>query len=240
MGARRAIWITAVYFLAQFLLAIAVGFAAGVCFAIARRGGDSAAGTEGMELLTVPIGVLGVLVAGFLALRMARRTLPGPVGRGSLATLGWRPSSASGIAVAALIGCVVSAGYVLVFFSASPPAEGQQWGPLATAAASGGWARILWSILALVLAPPIEEFVFRGVLFSGLSNAIGIRLAAIIASVVFVLAHVTEVLGYWPAWMGIILMACATVILRIRTGSLLPAIAAHAGYNLIIVIATWL
>jgi membrane protease YdiL (CAAX protease family) len=183
---------------------------------------------------------LGVVVAGIIALWMTRRTLPGPVTEGALAPLGWRRSPTSTIAVAALTGVALSLVYLFVLVPISPPPEEQQWGPLATAAQSGGWPRFLWAVLALVLAPPIEEFVLRGVLLSGLSNRLGIPAAALIVSLLFVIVHVTETLAYWPAWVAVGLMACAAVFFRIRSESLLPAIGAHAGYNLALVVAVYL
>jgi membrane protease YdiL (CAAX protease family) len=91
----------------------------------------------------------------------------------------------------------------------------------------------------LVLAPPIEEFVFRGVLLGGLSNKLGIRTAGIIVTLVFVLVHASETLGYWPAWVGVALLASAALLVRLRTRSLMPAIGVHAGYNLCLVITVY-
>jgi len=240
MGAKRAIAIAVVYFLAQLLIGIGFGIAAGVYLGITLGETDPAIISEAMVPLTLPISMFGVVVAGLIAFRMTRRTLRGPIGRGALASLGWRPSAASGIAVAMFTGCALSLVYLLILVQASPPAEGQQWGPLATAALSGGWQRILWAILALALAPPIEEFIFRGVLLSGLSSAIGIRTAALIVTVVFVMVHATETLGYWPAWVGLGLLASAVILFRIKTESLLPAVAVHTGYNLVLVLTAYL
>ena len=110
-------------------------------------------------------------------------------------------------------------------------------------ALAGGWPRHLWAFFALFLAPPIEEFIFRGVLFTGLSNKFRVPTAALIVTLVFVLMHATEALSYWPAWMGLTLLGSATILFRHKTGSLLPAIGIHASYNFSMVatayIGTW-
>jgi membrane protease YdiL (CAAX protease family) len=110
---------------------------------------------------------------------------------------------------------------------------------LATSALAGGWQRHLWAFLALVLAPPIEEFVFRGVLLEGLSKSIGALAAAGIVIFAFVIVHVSETLTYWPAWAAIALLAGAALFFRLKTRSLVPAIAAHVGYNLVQVVCAY-
>lgn len=240
LSAKRAILIFVAFFLTQIVVGFVFAFAAIVYLVATQRITDPSSISGEMVPFTLPIAVLGVTVAGMIAFLMTRQTLRGPIGRGALAPLGWRPSAVSSITAASLTGCILSLVYILILVPASPPEQGQVWGPIATAASLGGWPRHIWMVLALVVAPAIEEFIFRGVLLGGLSNALGIRTAAIIVSVIFVVLHVTETLGYWPAWVGISLLACAAVLFRIKTGSLLPAIATHAGYNLVLVFVVYL
>jgi len=239
ISAKRAIVIGVVYFLAPVLFGICLSFVVGMYFAATQKGADFADLSDAMAPLMLPIGLLSMVVAGLVVFWMVRRTLNGPVAKTALVSLGWRASSLSNIAIAMATGCILSLIYLFFLTPLSSPAEDQEWGPLVTSAMAGGWQRILWAIFALSLAPPIEEFVFRGVLFSGLSNTIGVPIAAFIVTIAFVLAHASEAQHFWPAWVGISLLACATVILRIRTGSLLPAIAAHACYNLVLVLAVF-
>jgi membrane protease YdiL (CAAX protease family) len=239
LGARRALVITLVYVVVQFIVGVLVGIGTGVYVLASRGRADSAAMTDVLALVMVPTAIAGVAAAGFVALWMTRRTLPGAVHTGVLGPLGWMPSAPSEMAKAAVTGCLLSLVYLFVLVPISPPAGGQLWGPLAAPILAGGWRRLLWAVFVLLLAPPIEEFVFRGVLLRGLSNALDIRAAAIVVTLAFVVLHACQTLSYWPAWMAITLLASAAVLLRLRTRSLLPSIVVHASYNLILVIAMY-
>jgi membrane protease YdiL (CAAX protease family) len=89
-------------------------------------------------------------------------------------------------------------------------------------------------VLALVAAP-IEEFVYRGVLFSGLSRSLGTLWSGLFATVVFVLAHLLEVRTYWPALFSVTLVATTLVVLRIKMKSFVPGVLCHAAYNAMVV-----
>lgn len=82
--------------------------------------------------------------------------------------------------------------------------------------------------VAVIMAPLIEEFTFRGVLFSGLTAAWGkIILAGVVSSLFFAAVHPQGPLG-WPMLATVGGMAA---LLYYRTGSILPAIFMHAFHN---------
>ena len=231
VGALRAIVIVVVFFIAQFAVGIGLGAVVGVYLSVTHGITDPTSMSAAMTPFIMPIGIAGVIVAGLITFRMTRRTLRGPLGQGALAPIGWRPSPATSIFTAALTGCVLSFVYLVFIVPFHPPAEGQQFGLLAASADAGGWSRFLWAVLALIVAPPIEEFLFRGVLFSGLSNAIGTYAAALVVSIAFVAMHAKEALVYWPVCVALCMLAGTTLLFRIKTKSLLPAVAVHVGYN---------
>jgi uncharacterized protein len=85
------------------------------------------------------------------------------------------------------------------------------------------------AVLALTcVTPPIlEELAFRGVLIERLRDAFGVEAAIVVVSVLFSILHLA-VLSFVPfAGLAIVLG-----MLRIRTGSLWPAVAGHALFNL--------
>jgi membrane protease YdiL (CAAX protease family) len=229
IGALRAIVITVVFFISQFAAGIGLGAIVGIYLSVTRGITDPTSMSAAMTPFIMPIGIAGVIVAGLITFRMTRRTLSGPSGQGTLAPIGWRPSNASGVVTAALTGCALSFVYLVFIVPFHPPAEGQQFGLLAASADAGGWSRFLWAVLALTLAPPIEEFLFRGVLFSGLSSAIGTYAAALAVSIAFVAMHAKEALVYWPVCVALCMLAGTTLLFRIKTKSLLPAVAVHVG-----------
>jgi membrane protease YdiL (CAAX protease family) len=97
---------------------------------------------------------------------------------------------------------------------------------------SPGPARWSWILSAVILAPPVEELVFRGVLLGGLTQIWNLRAAAVVSGVTFWAMHAPEWLRYWPAAVAIALITVLVTLLRIRSGALGPSIAAHSAYNL--------
>lgn len=98
---------------------------------------------------------------------------------------------------------------------------------------SPGPARWSWMLSAVILAPPVEELVFRGVLLGGLAQIWNLRAAAVVSGITFWAMHAPEWLRYWPAAVAIALMTLIVTVLRIRTRALGPPIVAHSAYNLL-------
>lgn len=96
--------------------------------------------------------------------------------------------------------------------------------------ADGAKALILAS-MACIFAPVVEEFTFRGLLFTHLRGRVGLAVAAIGSAAIFAAIHPQGLAGI-PA-----LMAIAMVFAGIRAwrGSLIAPIAAHALHNGILV-----
>jgi membrane protease YdiL (CAAX protease family) len=97
----------------------------------------------------------------------------------------------------------------------------------------------MWAILAIGVAPPTEELLFRGVLYAGFARSWGARAAAVVTTALFVALHAPEIRGYWPGWMVIASLGALALRARLRTGSLAPAIALHVGYNLALVVVIY-
>ena len=89
---------------------------------------------------------------------------------------------------------------------------------------------VAWlAALAVLLAPPCEEYLFRGLAFEGLRRSFGPGRAAVASALLFAILHpmvsfpAVFLLGLATAW------ACA------RSRSLLAPIAAHVVYNAVVV-----
>jgi membrane protease YdiL (CAAX protease family) len=132
-------------------------------------------------------------------------------------------------------GIVLALGLAAAFVfgvAALVPLDGtEKLGPMAKVATSSPGAKLLWAAFAVLVAPPTEEFVFRGVLLAGLQTRFSDFTAVVIVTALFVLGHVTEAIAYAPAFLAIGALGILTALLRIRFGSLVPSIAAHAAYN---------
>ncbi|NUN04086.1 MAG: CPBP family intramembrane metalloprotease, partial [Bryobacteraceae bacterium] len=104
-------------------------------------------------------------------------------------------------------------------------------GPITALPNNGGLDLLLWLVMLVILAPLIEEALFRGVVFAGFQNSWGRAPAAILTSVVFWVLHLWDMAGFWLAMVGIASMSILTLWLRLRYSAIGPAIAAHVGYN---------
>jgi membrane protease YdiL (CAAX protease family) len=84
---------------------------------------------------------------------------------------------------------------------------------------------------ALLLAPPIEELLFRGVAYGGYRRSFGPTLAAALSTSIFWVLHLTEMINNLPAALGVAAMALVALWFRLRGAAVGPAVAAHLGYN---------
>lgn len=88
-----------------------------------------------------------------------------------------------------------------------------------------------WMTGILIAAPIGEEMVFRGAIQGYLSRRIGTGAAIVAAASAFLLIHLPQLDGYWPAMLGILGLGIVAGIARAWTGSLLGAVLVHVAYN---------
>lgn len=96
---------------------------------------------------------------------------------------------------------------------------------------AGGPTLLLLLVIAVLLAPFLEEVLFRGLLFPALRRRFQFWPAAVATSVMFTGLHFTQTGTYWPAVEGIFICGMALAWLRERTQCLWPSIAFHMGFN---------
>lgn len=92
----------------------------------------------------------------------------------------------------------------------------------------------LWTIVvgAVLLAPVAEEILFRLVLYQGLRSRWGVALGIIGSALVFSLAHLDPTAVPSLAFAGVMFAGAFEL-----SGSLVPAMVAHATFNLLAIIA---
>jgi len=223
---RLVLW----YFAAQIGVAILVGVGIGLTQALLSATPGTAEQFTRQYLIV--IAFFSVAAAGVVLVRRLRHNLSAGAWPCTLAALGWRPASSRSLALGATTGILLAACYLLVALRLLPPGPGEAAGPLADAVAHAGLsARLLLAAIGVFLAPPLEEFLFRGILLAGLGQSWGFWPAAVGSTSLFALAHLPQVGGYWPAFVGILIMAAVSLAFRLRTRSLWPSIALHASYN---------
>lgn len=91
---------------------------------------------------------------------------------------------------------------------------------------------IIYFLATIVIAPIIEEFIFRGLILK-LLKPYGLWFSVIITSMMFAIMH-----GNIPQGIGAFFIGMILAIVTIKTGSVVPAIFLHAMNNLIPFIGT--
>lgn len=243
LGAVRALLIFALYLLAQFVTGAFVVFAITAWYAAA--GGDLE--SPALQAYVNRVGnsaaaLVGAIVSGMVVIAMARAYARGKICDCSADGIAWSRGTLGHLISGFLVGCCLSIAYLYVTSTLFSPSPDMPQGPLAHMAQTPGWPRICWVILALAIAPPLEEFLYRGVLFSGITRSWGKSIVVVLVTVLFVASHAfeAEVRQYWPATVFITLLALGALVFRMRTHTLGPAIALHFGYNTVIVLAVYI
>ncbi|MFK7911407.1 MAG: lysostaphin resistance A-like protein [Akkermansiaceae bacterium] len=109
------------------------------------------------------------------------------------------------------------------------PTIGYQWNEY-------GWTGLLTTLISgVVFAPLFEEFVFRGLLFNGLKNRLGLHASAVMSALAFGFVHFY---GFQDL-VAVGLFGLVMAYLYHLTRSLWPCILCHALFNLLITTWEW-
>ncbi len=96
--------------------------------------------------------------------------------------------------------------------------------------ATSGMALAVTFVSLVILPPLIEEFVMRGFLFTSLKKGMDVKIAAVITSVLFAVAHLqlgNGVPALWLAALDTFILSLVLCYLRHKTGSLWAGIGLH-------------
>jgi membrane protease YdiL (CAAX protease family) len=122
-------------------------------------------------------------------------------------------------------------GLLVVFFVVAAALEPVLGGGEEQGLDPSGWqsdrafAFVLNAIVIAGVAPVVEEFMFRGIGYTLLAP-IGVAGAIVVVGIAFALTH-----GLIRAFPVLFLIGAGLAFLRWRTGSIYPAIALHASFN---------
>ena len=110
---------------------------------------------------------------------------------------------------------------------------------LALSRTFAGWGEASFALdvfFGAMLAPFVEEVLFRGFLFNGLKNEWGVRAGVIISSAIFAFAHHYDAAGAC----GVFIYGMIFCSIYQRTNRLSLAITVHAANNLVLSLIGWL
>ncbi|HOF88143.1 MAG TPA: type II CAAX endopeptidase family protein [Armatimonadota bacterium] len=106
----------------------------------------------------------------------------------------------------------------------------RQQQPLVEALQSGGpLLQVYLVVVAAVMAPLVEETLFRGLLFRALNARLAFWPAALISALLFAAGHALLL-----ALLPVMLLGMLFAFLTRRAGSVVPSAAAHGVYNLVV------
>lgn len=86
--------------------------------------------------------------------------------------------------------------------------------------------RIYFALLAVIVAPVVEEMLFRGILLPAITRVTGVRPAVFIVSVLFAMVH-----GHLPSAVPLFMLSVALCLAYIYRGSLITSVAMHSFFN---------
>ena len=200
----------------------------GVAVALLGFDVDTGAGATAY-LIAQAAAMLGALALGFSALRWLTsytREDPreigwrlGPVGK----AVAWGVGGYCAVLPFMIAALWLSALLSRVLFRHLPTPEH----PIVPMLLKGGSAFAVAAVLAVVIAPIVEETFFRGMLYNALRGVMGVCGASILSGTVFAIIHPTLPAGFLP----ILVLGIALAVLRERTGSLVPCMICHAVNN---------
>ena len=186
----------------------------------------------------MPAAVLGIAVGGLQTLFLAWLCLKGS-GTAGRRALGWTRPSLKALLTATGTGLLLGSVYVFGLLQYFPPDPSIDWGPVVRAVSEPGWSRHLWVFLAVFVAPPTEELLFRGVLLTGFTRRWSLPLSGTLVTLLFLSLHLPQVWGYPPGIFCIASLGLATLLARVHSKSLGPAVALHAAYNFVLGITVY-
>jgi uncharacterized protein len=132
-----------------------------------------------------------------------------------------------GVGVVGTIGAYALNATLVTLVGAEDPVEQD----LLNEILAGGRNTALALLVAVVMAPLVEEVLFRGVLFQALRRRLGLWPGALLSSLVFTLIHVEIVFSQPVALAGLFSLGVFLAWAFHRTGSLLVPILGHAVFN---------
>jgi membrane protease YdiL (CAAX protease family) len=89
----------------------------------------------------------------------------------------------------------------------------------------------IFLLLALVIAPFVEEIAFRGYFYRLVKSIKGKRFAFVVISLTFAVLHVGQYWGDWSAIGMVAVLGFALTAMRVWTGSTIASVVMHYVYN---------
>jgi hypothetical protein len=90
---------------------------------------------------------------------------------------------------------------------------------------------VLFGVMGVLVAPLVEETIFRGFLYPVIARRLGIAAGVAITGTLFGLMHAAQLGGAWGQIALLILVGVVLTWVRSRTGTVAASFFVHLGYN---------
>lgn len=150
---------------------------------------------------------------------------------GSARGIAWRAASGTAYQMAALGALAALALGVAEFRFAPPDMSKLNNLPMAQLLQGPPVIVALVLVVTVLLAPVLEEVLFRGLAFAGIATRLGAGWAVAITTLVFTALHAPEKIYYLPGFADVAAVALISCALRLRYRSIRPGILLHFLYN---------
>lgn len=90
---------------------------------------------------------------------------------------------------------------------------------------------LLFGVLGVLVAPLVEETIFRGFLYPVIARRLGIAAGVAVTGILFGLMHAAQLWGGWGQIALLILVGVVLTWVRARTGTVAASYFVHLGYN---------
>jgi membrane protease YdiL (CAAX protease family) len=160
-----------------------------------------------------------------------RRQGPARLQDGSAAGIAWRPAPPRAYGLAALSALAVL--LLVAGEAAMLPPDSSKLQDLELAQLLQGPPAIalLAAAVIIVMAPIVEELLFRGLAFAGIAARLGPGWAVALTTIIFTAVHAPEKILYPPGFVDVAAVALLSCWLRLRYRSIRPGMVMHFLYN---------
>ena len=171
--------------------------------------------------------LLSALLLAYLAAQM-RHSFHAPFWR----TIGWRPlDTGQTPRAAAYLGLILSGFMLAIVVTASSAVfKAPKQTPIEQFFQDRRSALLLMS-MAVLLAPVLEETIFRGYIYPVIARSFGVNTSILVTGTLFGLLHASQLWGAWAQIAMLIVVGIIFTYARARTNTVVASYVLHVSYN---------
>ena len=171
--------------------------------------------------------LLSLVLLAYLAVQM-RHSFRAPFWR----TIGWRPLETGHTPRAAAYLGLILGGFMLAILVTMSSAvfKAPKGTPIEQFFQDRRSALLLMS-MAVLLAPVLEETIFRGYIYPVIARSFGVNTGIIVTGTLFGLLHASQLWGGWAQIVLLVLVGIVFTYARARTHTVVASYLLHVSYN---------